>query len=81
MSTQMLAGATADSRYDAIVVGTGLGGASLALRLSQAGMRVLALEQGGFLRPPASDVPPKTSYFITDMLGREALPVSMAAAI
>jgi choline dehydrogenase-like flavoprotein len=69
MSTQMLAGATADPRYDAIVVGTGLGGASLAFRLSRAGMRVLALEQGGFLRPPASDVSPKTSYFINDMLG------------
>src|SRR5450631_4437336 len=77
MSTQMLAGAPADSRYDAIVVGTGLGGASLAHRLSHAGMRILALEQGGFQRPPASDVIPKTSYFINDILGSREAPINL----
>ncbi len=35
------------SSYDAIVVGTGPGGASTARSLSQSGMRVLVLEQGG----------------------------------
>jgi choline dehydrogenase-like flavoprotein len=76
MSAQSLAGATADLQYDAIVVGTGLGGASLALQLSRRGMRVLAVEQGGFLRPPASDASPKTSYFINDMLGSREVPIS-----
>jgi choline dehydrogenase-like flavoprotein len=77
MSAQNSAVATADFGYDAIIVGTGLGGASLALRLSRAGMRVLALEQGGFLRPPARDVTPKTSYFINDMLGSREVPINL----
>jgi choline dehydrogenase-like flavoprotein len=40
-------------------------------------MRVLALEQGGFLRPPARDVTPKTSYFINDMLGSREVPINL----
>ena len=77
MSAQNSAVATADFGYDASIVGTGRGGASLALRLSRAGMRVLALEQGGFLRPPARDVTPKTSYFINDMLGSREVPINL----
>src|SRR5436190_18819159 len=33
-------------RYDAIVIGTGFGGAVTAARLTQAGLRVLVLERG-----------------------------------
>jgi choline dehydrogenase-like flavoprotein len=35
--------------YDAIVIGTGAGGGTLALKLAQAGKRILILERGPFL--------------------------------
>ncbi len=35
--------------YDAIIIGTGAGGGPLALRLAQAGKRILLLERGPFL--------------------------------
>jgi choline dehydrogenase-like flavoprotein len=76
MSVQISTVADSNSQYDAIIVGTGLGGASLALQLSRAGMRVLALERGGFLRPPSGDVTPKTSYFINEMLGSRHTPIN-----
>jgi choline dehydrogenase-like flavoprotein len=37
--------------YDAVIVGTGLGGSTLAYRLGQRGLRVLVVERGDFLRP------------------------------
>ena len=42
---------TPASRYDAIVIGSGAGGASLALRLAEAGRRVLVVERGDWFRP------------------------------
>jgi len=39
--------------YDAVVIGAGLGGSTLAYRLAQRGVRVLVVEQGGFLPLPA----------------------------
>jgi len=38
--------------YDAIVIGSGLGGSTLAYRLGQRGLRVLVLERGDYLRLP-----------------------------
>ena len=35
--------------YDAIVIGTGAGGGTLALHLAEAGKKILILERGGFL--------------------------------
>lgn len=37
--------------YDAIVIGSGAGGATLTLRLAQAGRRVLVVERGDWFRP------------------------------
>jgi choline dehydrogenase-like flavoprotein len=37
--------------YDAIIIGSGAGGATLALRLAQAGRRVLVVERGDWYRP------------------------------
>jgi choline dehydrogenase-like flavoprotein len=42
------------SSYDAIVVGSGAGGSTLALRLGQYGRRVLVVEKGIHLRPQRS---------------------------
>ena len=36
-------------QYDAIIIGTGAGGGTLALHLAQAGKRILVLERGAFL--------------------------------
>ena len=38
--------------YDAVVIGTGLGGSTLAYRLAQRGMHVLVLEKGDVLQLP-----------------------------
>ena len=37
--------------YDVIIIGSGLGGSSLAYRLSQLGRKVLLVERGDFLKP------------------------------
>jgi len=37
------------THYDAIIIGTGAGGGTLALHLAQAGKQILILERGGFL--------------------------------
>ena len=39
--------------YDAVVIGAGLGGSTLAYRLAERGVRVLVVEGGDFLPPPA----------------------------
>jgi len=38
-------------RYDAIVIGSGAGGSTLAYELSRRGHRVLVVERGNFLKP------------------------------
>jgi choline dehydrogenase-like flavoprotein len=38
--------------YDAIIIGAGLGGSTLAYRLAHRGMRVLVLEEGDYLQLP-----------------------------
>ena len=37
------------SPYDAIIIGTGAGGGTLALQLARAGKNILVLERGGFM--------------------------------
>lgn len=44
---------TAPPVYDAVVIGTGMGGATIGLRLAQLGHRVLFLEKGGAEAQPA----------------------------
>jgi cation diffusion facilitator CzcD-associated flavoprotein CzcO len=38
-----------DNNYDAIVIGTGAGGGTLALHLAQAGKKILVIERGPFM--------------------------------
>ncbi|MEM0985129.1 MAG: GMC family oxidoreductase [Pseudomonadota bacterium] len=40
--------------YDAIIVGSGMGGSAVALRLAQAGLNVLIVERGDWLPKPAN---------------------------
>jgi choline dehydrogenase-like flavoprotein len=50
MATQQSIDAPARS-YDAIIIGSGAGGATLALRLAQAGRRILVVEKGDWYKP------------------------------
>lgn len=43
------------SHWDVIIIGSGMGGATLASSLAPSGLRVLILEQGGRLRPSPLD--------------------------
>lgn len=57
---------TPASSYDAVIVGSGLGGSTLALRLAHAGRRVLVIERGDWFRPkPGTD----TNDYLYDLLG------------
>ncbi|MCO5064236.1 MAG: GMC family oxidoreductase [Rhizobiaceae bacterium] len=59
-------------RYDAVVIGSGPGGATLALRLGQQGLRVLVVEQGDFLRiPRGGDAEPVGKFIGHVMNGRD----------
>lgn len=63
-------------KYDAVVIGSGAGGAPLALRLGRRGLRVLVVEQGDFLkvdRGPETSPPGK---FIVDVMGSRDAPLS-----
>ena len=63
--------------YDAVVIGSGAGGAPLALRLGQRGLRVLVVEQGDFLKVDrgGADTPP--GKFITKVMGSREAPLSV----
>src|ERR1700712_3524955 len=39
-----------NDRYDVIIIGSGAGGGTLALRLARTGKRILILERGGYLK-------------------------------
>ena len=58
--------------YDAVIVGSGPGGATLALRLGQRGMRVLVVEQGDYLSiPRGSENEPVGKFIGHVMNGRD----------
>jgi len=59
-------------RYDAVVIGSGPGGATLALRLGQRGLRVLVVEQGDFLSiPRGNEAEPVGRFMGHVMNGRD----------
>ncbi len=62
-------------RYDAVVLGSGLGGATAALRLGQRGLSVLLVEQGGFLGEDAPPDPSMTSQYIIDAVKSRDAPL------
>ncbi|MCA9770962.1 MAG: GMC family oxidoreductase N-terminal domain-containing protein, partial [Myxococcales bacterium] len=63
-----LAGENRTERADLVVVGTGPGGAVLAARCAEAGMRVVMLEQGPFLR--AKDFNQREDDMTNRLVGR-----------
>ncbi len=62
----------AKTSYDAIVIGTGLGGATLALKLVRAGMRVLAVERGGFVDGGPRRAGEPVGRYLYDIQGADA---------
>jgi choline dehydrogenase-like flavoprotein len=52
--------------YDAVIVGAGLGGSTLAYRLAQRGARVLVVEQGDFLPLPMRKAGDPVGRYIHD---------------
>lgn len=57
---------TPASSYDAVVIGSGLGGSTMALRLAQAGRRVLVVERGDWYRFKRDAT---TNGYLYDILG------------
>jgi choline dehydrogenase-like flavoprotein len=66
---------TSSDHYDAIVIGTGLGGASLALKLCCAGLKVLIVERGKSLNLPRARPGEPEGRFIADVLGSREAPI------
>ncbi|HWU26948.1 MAG TPA: GMC family oxidoreductase [Rhizomicrobium sp.] len=50
--------------YDAIVIGTGAGGSSLAYRLAQTGARILVVERGDYLQVPPGTPRDTTAVYL-----------------
>lgn len=71
------AGSELSEHYDAVVVGTGAGGAPLALRLGEHGLRVLVLEQGGFLKIPRGGDAAPVGKFIGHVMKSRDEPISV----
>jgi choline dehydrogenase-like flavoprotein len=63
--------------YDAVVVGTGAGGASLALRLGQNGLRVLLVEQGHALRLQRESPSAPVGRFVSHVMGGREEPLTI----
>lgn len=49
--------------YDAVVVGSGIGGSTFALGLAKRGLRIAVLERGDFLRPDAPTGEPVHNHY------------------
>jgi choline dehydrogenase-like flavoprotein len=56
-------------RYDAVIIGSGLGGATLALRLAERGLQVLVVERGAAATPQAGTPPGDDSVFVDRLAG------------
>ena len=56
-----------DPAYDAVVIGAGLGGSTLAYRLAQRGVRVLVVERGDYLDLPAPQRGEPVGMYIRDL--------------
>jgi choline dehydrogenase-like flavoprotein len=55
------------SAYDAVVIGTGIGGSTFAYGLAQRGLNVAVLERGDFLKPDCPDLAPLHNHAFADL--------------
>lgn len=60
-------------RSDVCIIGSGCGGATLALRLAEAGMRVIVLEQGGYYTPARGDFDQREDHMLARIDGARGL--------
>lgn len=71
---------SSDDRVDAIVIGTGAGGAPVLARLAQAGLSVVALEAGRWWNPPRDyaqdEVAQRELYWLDERLSAGADPTA-----
>jgi choline dehydrogenase-like flavoprotein len=62
--------------YDALVIGSGVGGGPLALRLGQLGLQVLLVEQGDYLAPRPRGSSEPIGLFLNHVLAKPGDPVA-----
>src|SRR5689334_9378634 len=51
------------SSYDAVIIGTGIGGSTFAYGLAKRGLNVAVIERGDYLRPEIKDLAPLHYYY------------------
>ncbi len=72
-----------DERVDAVVIGTGAGGAPLLWRLARGGLKVVALEAGPWFEDPADDFPTDETaahiYWLDERLSAGSDPTAFGA--
>src|SRR4051794_32271453 len=62
--------------FDAIVIGSGAGGTTLALQLCQNGLNVLLVEKGGQLGPLHHTIGKPVGHLVTDIHGPREKPLA-----
>src|SRR3954468_6684920 len=56
-----------NTSYDAVVIGTGIGGSTFAYGLAKRGLNVAVVERGDFLKPARKDLAPVHMHNFADL--------------
>jgi choline dehydrogenase-like flavoprotein len=59
--------ATTNSSYDAVVIGTGVGGSTFAYALARRGLNVAVIERGDYFKPEVKDLVPLHLHYFQDL--------------
>jgi choline dehydrogenase-like flavoprotein len=76
LTDAITASAKISLHYDVVIIGTGLGGATLAYRLGQAGRSVLIVERGDYLKPDRGDPSAPVGRYLYHMAPDRDAPLS-----